>query len=337
MHKNIGEVIDKIVSISMRDTRPTQGVIATLYRASRERFEDPLTMKAASLLVEQLTAGDVVIIVTGAGFPDFLPVGETDGPPGAAAVARILRYGMGVVPVVLTKAEYVENVKATMIAGGVGVRDLETSRRVPYSGVVLPFPGDASAPKEAARLMQELAPKALISIEALGPNAKGVAHTSEGRPADPERPRFEHLFEIAARSGIVTVGVGDNGNEIGFGSMIDDVHRLRIWGKVCQCPCEGGMATNVAVDALIVAGVSNWGAYGLEAAIAAHLLRPDLIHDGETERFMIQECVRTGAADGGGAHTMTEDGTPLHVTLSILDLLKAAVTIGIRPPRKRSY
>lgn len=337
MHRNVGEVLDKIVSIEMRDTRPTQGVIEPLYRAARVKFEEPLTMRAAGMLIERLTAGDIVIIVTGAGVADYLPAGETDGPPGATAVARMLRYGLGVVPVLLTQPEYVENLRATMVAGGVGVRDLETARKVPFSGVVLPFPGNDQAASEAERLIAELSPKAIIAIEALGPNPKGIAHTSEGRPADPARGRFEHLFDIAAEKGILTVGIGDNGNEIGCGAILDDIHRIRVWGKVCQCPCQGGMATRVSADALIIAGVSNWGSYGLEAALATMLGRPDLIHDGDMERFMLQECVRSGAADGSGPHTMTEDGTPLYVTVAILDLLKATATIGIRPPRQRPY
>ena len=338
VYANIGEVLDKIVSIEMRDQRPAQGVIEPLYRAARERFHDPLTMRAAMLLKEHLASGDVAVIVTGAGVEDYLPAGETDGPLGAAALARILSVGLGVVPVVLTKAEYVENVRATMVAGGVGLRDLEVARRVPYSGVVLPFPSDDdSAAAEAERLMAELSPKALIAIEALGPNPRGVAHTSEGRPGDPNRPRFEHLFDLAALQGIPTVGIGDNGNEIGFGAMLEDVHRIRIWGKECQCECGGGMATRVATDALIVAGVSNWGAYGLEAALAALLGRPDLLHDADTERFMLHECVRTGAADGSGHHTLTVDGTPAAVQTAVLDLLRSTITIGIKPARKRPY
>jgi hypothetical protein len=337
MQRNVGVILDKIVSIEMRDRRPSQGVIDPLYRAALDHFGEPLTMRAARLLVDRLTEGDVAIIVTGAGVPDYLPVGETDGPPGAAAVAKILRYGLGVVPVILTQPEYLENVRATTIAGGVGLRDVAIARKVPFSGSVLAFPGDDTAPEAAARLVKELSPKAVIAIEALGPNAKGVAHTSEGRPGDPARGRFEHLFDLAAKAGIVTVGIGDNGNEIGFGSIIDDVHRLRTWAKVCQCPCQGGMATRVAVDALIVAGVYNWGAYGLEAAIATVIGQPELIHNGDVERFMLQESVRTGAADGRGPGTMTEDGTPLEVTVAILELLKATVTMGIRAPRKRPY
>jgi hypothetical protein len=338
LHKNIGEVIDKIVSIEMRDQRPTQGVIEQLYRAARDRFQDPLTMRAALLLKERLAPGDVACIVTGAGIKDYLPAGETDGPMGAAAVARILRFGLNVVPVVLTQEEYVENVRATMVAGGVGVRNLEVARRVPYTGVVLPFPSDdEAAAKEAERIVQELSPKAFIAIEALGPNKEGVAHTSEGRAGDPGRARFEYLFDLAADQGIATVGIGDNGNEIGFGAMLEDVHRIRIWGKECQCPCGGGMATRVGADALIVAGVSNWGAYGLEAALAALLERPDLLHDSDAERFMLHECVRTGAADGAGHQTLTVDGTPASVQVAVLELLRSTITICIKPPRKRPY
>jgi len=60
----------------------------------------PVTMAAAKGLITNLKAGDTVFVMTGASVQPTLPYGESDGPPGAAMLARILHKGLGAVPVV---------------------------------------------------------------------------------------------------------------------------------------------------------------------------------------------------------------------------------------------
>src|SRR5262249_26205423 len=60
----------------------------------------------------------------------------------------------------------------------------------------------------------------------------------------------------------VTLGVGDGGNEIGMGKVPWPVVRANI-------PRGALTACRVATDYLIVAGVSNWGAYALASGVAA--------------------------------------------------------------------
>jgi hypothetical protein len=55
----------------------------------------------------------------------------------------------------------------------------------------------------------------------------------------------------------VTIGVGDGGNEIGMGRVRE---RLAGEGELIA-----RIASVVSVDHLVVAGVSNWGAYGIVA------------------------------------------------------------------------
>jgi hypothetical protein len=74
------------------------------------------------------------------------------------------------------------------------------------------------------------------------------------------------------------------------------------------------MATVVATDVLVVAGTSNWGAYGIEACLAAIAGKPDLIHSARVEQFMLEECVRTGGVDGStGRQILQVDGTSMEV------------------------
>ncbi len=63
---------------------------------------------------------------------------------------------------------------------------------------------------------------------------------------------LDALF-LRRRSGTVTIGVGDGGNEIGMGRV-----RARV---VRDVPNGAKIASVVRTDHLMVAGISNWGAW----------------------------------------------------------------------------
>src|SRR5260370_41238260 len=89
-----------------------RGVTYPLYEAARKKQKKPLTWLAAKLLKDSIKPGDHVFVVTGAGTPPGLPAGETDGPPGAAAIARAIEIGLGGKPVLISEAR---NMPATKI------------------------------------------------------------------------------------------------------------------------------------------------------------------------------------------------------------------------------
>lgn len=334
----VGENLDRLVSLEMRPQGKSQGVIRQLYDAARAKQGEPITTLAARLLTERVHEGDVVFITTGAGIPDHLPQGETDGPLGAAALALGVSLGLRAVPILVTEAAYVPVQQATCLAIGLGIRTPEVAKQVARTCAVLPFPADDSAPAVAEELMARHTPTALISTEKLGPNEKGITHTSTGRPAGNDRARVEHLFDLAAGLGLLTIGIGDNGNEIGCGAIREAIWEYKEFGKVCQCSCGGGLATRVATDVILIAGTSNWGAYGIEAALAAVLGRPEIIHSEEDERRMLEACVRMGGADGStGTHVLAVDGTPANVQVGMVNLIRTIVTNGLKPPRKRAF
>lgn len=334
----IGENLDRLCSLEIRAPREDNGIIHQLYSAAREHFGMPLTMHAAETLTSKLSPGDVVLVLTGAGGHVYLPKGETDGPLGGVAIARALTLALGVVPVIVTEGYALEMQEATCVAGGLGIRDLDGARKVPGTCVVVDFPADDTASAAAAETMETYRPKAIIATEKLSPNRKGVAHNATGKPASPVRARVEHLMDLAAQMGIATVGIGDNGNEIGFGVIEDAVRKYKVWGDRCQCPCGGGTAARIATDSLIVAGVSNWGAYCLEGAIAAIAGNPDAVHSVAEEAAMLSECVRMGGADGStGRQTLIVDGTVASVQTSIVDLVRNIVGVGLAAPHKRPW
>ena len=124
----------------------------------------------------------------------------------------------------------------------------------------------------------------------------------------------DKLLFLAAPARTVTVGVGDGGNEVGMGSVRARVARA---GGVFP-----RIASVVRVKHLVVAGVSNWGAYGIVAELARLAGRP-LLHSGEEEQAMVAACVEAGAVDGlTHRPEPTVDGLPLSAHIGMLELLR---------------
>lgn len=335
----IGQDCDQLMTLELRPRGYSHGVVHKLYRAARQKGGAPLSLTAAQRLTEAAKAGDVVILTTGAGNALYLPKGETDGPLGLAAIARLLAEGFGIIPIILTEAAYVENVAATAVAAGLGIRSVEEVRKVACTAAILPFPNEEPAARQRAiELLDGLNPRALVAVEKLGPNAAGVTHSATGIPSGEERAQLEHLFTAARDRGILTVGIGDNGNEIGFGLIQEAVWEYKPFGRKCQCPCGQGMATVVPTDVLVVAGTSNWGGYAVEACLAAIAGKPELIHSTRVEQFMLDECVRTGGVDGStGRQILQVDGTSMEVQLALTELFRSIVHYGLEQPRTRPF
>ena len=327
----IGRNIDRLVTVEARIADTSRGVIANLYDAAcAAQGGGPLCMLAARHILDGLGAGQVFFIVTGAGDPLFLPAGETDGPPGVAALALAIHAATGAVPIVLTDTDYVDNVAATVLACGLGLRSPDLVTRVPFTTAVLPIAAGEAAAPQATDYIERFAPRMMISIEKLGPNPDGIACSSTGQPSSETRGRAEYLFDQAAARGIPTLGIGDNGNEIGFGLIRDAVCRYKPNGE--------RLATRVATDVLMTANTSNWGAYAVEAALAATLGRPELMHDAQIERRMLEACVAAHGVDGStGRHVMAVDGMAAEMQYAMVTLLGGIVRNGLISGFKRGF
>jgi hypothetical protein len=124
-----------------------------------------------------------------------------------------------------------------------------------------------------------------------------------GQDVSAETSPAHALFELSFA--VNTIGIGDGGNEIGMGKIPHETIVKNIPnGDLIHC--------RVATDHLIVAGVSNWGAYALAAGVA--LLRgvelPDELFDPDRERAILQTMVDAGPLVDGvtGQQTATVDG-----------------------------
>jgi hypothetical protein len=320
--ENLCRNLDRLMTVEARISDYSRGAICKLYEAALAAQGGPLTLLAARHVLAAAQPGRVALVVTGAGGHKHMPHGETDGPLGAVVLARAIHEATGAVPVLLTDHHSRESLEATALAAGLGIRTLDVAKEVAFTTHVLTLgPGEPDEPGAAA-LMDALDPCVMCSVERLGPAPDGIAYNASGNPAAAVRAHTERLFDLAASRGIPSLGIGDNGNEIGFGRIYQAVVAHKAYGE--------RLATRVATDVLVPANTSNWGAYAVVAAMAALLRTPDLAHDPATERRILDANIAKGSADGStGRNIDAVDGMPGHVSVSFVDMMRCIVRNGL--------
>lgn len=336
----VGEYVDRLCTIAMRPKGMMREALNALYAAARNEANEPLTMKAARLLTERVKPGDTVFISTGAGAPPWMPYGETDGPLGAAALGRAITLGLRATPIFIGEARNMPPLEATIRSAGLLLSPREWIAARPGTGVTatIPFPeDDTEAQRIASYLLDDWQPSALIAVEKLGPNAKGFIHSARGTNWTDDHAKVHYLFNTATERGIATVGVGDGGNEIGFGRIYNETRAVAPFGAECRCPCQDGMATVTGADVLVVAAISNWGAYGVAGCLAYLQGDVDILHDEATEARMLVSCAEAGGMEG--LYTLTipmVDGTSARVQTAFIAMLREIVANNLKE-FSRSY
>ncbi len=295
----VGEAVDKLITIEAKNRGMPHGILQPLYDAARKAAGGrPLSMLAAEGLKKVLKKGDTVFVLTGAGYAPTMPKGESDGPPGAAALARILYRGLGVVPVFVNEEAHADPIVASSEAGGLMVKTFEEARDRHLGAAMTLAPTDAS--KVSAwvdKIYAEMKPKAVISAERLGPGKNGIVHSATALPLQGKDALFYGCIDIsevvdrANKNKIFSIGIGDHGNEIGFGTIWDTVAKVM--------PKGAEMATVTKTDIVLPAMMSNWGCYGIEACLAFLLKRADLMHSPALEERILRACL-----DNGGLEAM---------------------------------
>lgn len=319
-----GEGIDRIVTLDVS----ARGVINNLYSAARRLCVYPLCMSAAQRIVEAMKKADIAIVTTGFA---VLPqkVQETDGPIGAAALARALNVAFNVNTILITENQTKEILTSTLHALQMDVktREREFSFRKKNSVLVLGFPlAHKEAIKEAKRIMDTHTPMLVLAIEKAGRNSKGEYHTMSGENISSFHSKIERLVEEAKKRNILTVAIGDGGNEVGMGNIRETVLNFVPNAMVCHCPCKAGIAADSKVDLLVAASISNWGAYGIEACIASLTGKPEVLHTPRQEALMLKSAVKTGAVDGvTGRQECSVDGVALRVHVSMMKILEGLI------------
>jgi hypothetical protein len=270
----------------------------------------------AAAAARALHRGGRALLTTGFALGPGLP--ETDGPPGAAALGRALRR-LGSEVIYITDAVTVPPLEAALKVLGEPT-DIVT------------FHASAAAAETAARrLLAEYEPAFLVAVERPGRNAAGDYLSMRAESVRDWNGPLDALFVARPPRGVrrpVTVGVGDGGNEIGMGNVRARV--ARVSAKARQ------FASVVKVNHLVVAGTSNWGAYGIVAALS-RLAGRDLLHTSDEEQAMVLACVQAGAVDGVTRRAEpTVDRLPSGAHTGILELLRVAATAGVPDRSSRS-
>ena len=339
----IGEAVDRLITVDMS----SRGVIEPLYEAAREKLgEGPLTLLAAHRLRRVARPEKPVIIATGLPIRGwFSPaLAESDGPIGAATLARALFLAFHSLPVLVCEEEQVPLLTACARAAGLvpstfdQIRAAQKSpdalpgRRIP-AAIIRGFPADDRSAELEARALLKIRPSALISIERLGANARGVYHYARGERVNREAmAKVDRLFSKAHAAGILTICIGDGGNELGMGLIKEVIRKQVPYGRKCHCPCKAGLAPEFVPDLLVCATVSNWGAAGLEACLAALAGNADILHSPELEMDVIRACMDAGALDGlTGLADFSVDTLPARISAHVIEILQTIVGHALNP------
>ncbi|AQQ67257.1 hypothetical protein Mag101_06110 [Microbulbifer agarilyticus] len=228
------------------------------------------------------------------------PVGEhfeTDGPAGAIALANgLLKLGAEVA--LLGAASYakaLENALPSAISNG-----------DQFAGSIVSIEKDQSE-FQLRNFVSDFKPSLVIFIEVPGAGADGTHRNMRFEDISEQTISWETLLTLVA---CPTIAIADGGNELGMGLVASHLEQLPI------------ACASASTDHLVLADVSNWGAYALLALASACVGRSLL------EGFELTTClnalVEAGFVDGvTQCSVATEDGLPLARSESFIQGVQA--------------
>ncbi|RJP29350.1 MAG: DUF4392 domain-containing protein [Candidatus Omnitrophota bacterium] len=217
---------------------------------------------------------------------------ETDGPPGAYFLARALQT-LNYEPIVITDRYCKDYFK----------------RVPPIETIELPI-AKKPADDQYDHLLNQYRPVCLIAVERCGRATDGRYYNMRGNDITPFTAPLDRFFLLADE--VVTIGVGDGGNEIGMGKFARVIE-----SNLCIIPSV------VETDFTIIATTSNWGAYGLIASLET-ITDISLLPDIEMVCNFLQSIVAMGAVDGvKEIPSLSVDGFDIHREREIVNSLKS--------------
>ncbi|MGD2126429.1 MAG: DUF4392 domain-containing protein, partial [Desulfobacteraceae bacterium] len=241
------------------------------------------------------------------------------------------------VPIFLIETQLIEAMSVVATAAGFKILPPDEalaaarSRAPLHAASVLGFPIDLpDAEKTSDHLLDSLPIDAIVSIEKGGMNEKGTIHTSRGDDTTTHMAKLDILLRKASETGLLTIGIGDGGNEIGMGVIADELRTWLPYGKKCRCGCGAGIVPVTKTDLLVPAAVSNWGAYGVAAMIALLAGQQEVFHSPEMEGRILESCVQAGFIDGGSGYVNGgADALDISIHKSLVNLLGEFVQKGL--------
>ncbi|MCE9603777.1 MAG: DUF4392 domain-containing protein [Planctomycetia bacterium] len=282
-----------------------------------------------------------VLLVTGFGIATSAGLrAETDGPPGAVFLASMLRACAIDVDIAT------DELGAPLVRAGLRAADLadvgliEVSASFSYDdcdGILSDGYSHLVAiervgPNHTQESIARQDARAADDFERLvAPEDRDTCRNMRGESIDDRTPPLHLLFEqetddeddpSSEVSRPVTIGIADGGNEIGCGRIAWSTLRK----AVAQGPAEL-IACRIATDYLIIAGISNWGAYALGAAVAVLCERQAEVRDWSRDRqraILVAMVEEAGAVDGMTKRAEpTVDGVALAPYLDTFDKIRS--------------
>ena len=272
--------------------------IGALCRAARGGL-----LGAATALAEAKAVGVITGFFVPLGTP---PAAETDGPVGAA----LLLHGLASVGIQGRLATDTPCANACAIALDAAGLDLPLD-------VVAP----GEAPDRAIAAWRAGGITHALAIERCGRAADGRPHNLAGLDISAHTADLDRLFLAGPWH---TLAVGDGGNEIGMGALPPALIAADIANGAA-------IACTTAATHLVVAGVSNWGAYALLAALG--VLRPEWRErmlaslDPALDGHILARMVAEGPAVDGISRRqdVTVDNHPMALHHAKLEAIHAAL------------
>ena len=319
---HIGEALDRLISVDVS----ARGVIGHLYKAARALSDKPLTYSVANLLSESIKPQDKVILATGwIDQPEAAPnFGETDGPSGAVILARALRLNCQAACIIYTNEKLVEGMKKVAQTAGfhcVEPSELDASIKLGklMTIAILPFPTDrVKAQEQAKTVLAEHKPSCCIAVECGGMDEQGKIYSMNGVDTSKSQAKLDYIFQEAYRNGIVTIGVGDGGNEIGMANI-----KKSLYNKA--------FAPTTEVTLLLAAVISNWGCYAVSNMLSALKGNVDYLYNPDMEERILKNAADSGFHDAiYGCVEYSVDGCTLPINKAIVELMREIVVQSMK-------
>lgn len=275
--------------ILQEDTRN----ISKLKEFLHENFLDEAAKKIS-------TKKGKVFIVTGF-FISYANSPETDGPPGAVAIGFALKQ-LGFEIIYIT-----DKWSFSMIKGLLSEKD---------TLINFPVTSHSESDSFSKKLIEKYSPSMVISIERASLVEDGTYRNWKQEDVSKYNAKIDYLFTPS----LYSIGIGDGGNEIGMGNLSEKIKSIK------GLPDQPSITK---VDDLIISSCSNWGAFGLIAAISK-IKKQNLLLSVEQVKKIIIKSVDLGAVEGlSGKKIYAVDGRGLKEDSKCLDQLHNYIDLVI--------
>lgn len=229
-------------------------------------------------------------VLIGTGFP-VVDTFETDGPVGAIALYNALEK-LGATPVIVCGPPVSQALMQDFRVHEIRVGEHQERTL------------------EAFKALYHYQPDAVLSIERPGQAEDGGYYNMRGESISARTACFDTFINNAK---CPTIGIGDGGNEIGMGNITQALKSLDI------------VSATTKVDELLIADVSNWGAYGIMTLLSVWN-EVDLLADVDLPEIL-RYLSGHGSVDGvTRINELTEDGLDFSEGESVIQELRALIT-----------